>query len=78
MKNNTPLIPLESEDINKVIWEELRMITMLIADIKLELDKNTKTISSIENRMVTTYDFENGISKICEILKQIERNTERH
>ena len=63
------------ENIDQIIWEELRMITLFLADIKISLEENKNKISDIENRMVSTYDFNNGIDKICTVLKSIEQNT---
>lgn len=74
MKRKQPLIPEDDENINKVIWEELRMITMFLAEIKINQEKNIKSILDIENRMISKYDFENGINKICTILNQIAEN----
>ncbi|WHF52390.1 hypothetical protein QGN23_03700 [Chryseobacterium gotjawalense] len=77
MKRKYPLVPSKDEDMQKVIWEELRIITLFLANNETNTEKNMQAISTIENRMVSTYDFENGINKICEILKQIEKNTSR-
>lgn len=75
LNKKTPLTQSKEEDIQKSIWEELRMITLFLADIKIELEKNTKNISEIERRMTSVFDFDLNINKICEILKQIEQNT---
>lgn len=75
MKNIKPLIPGPDEKLDQIIWEELRMITLFLADIKISLEENKNKISDIENRMVSTYDFNNGIDKICNLLKSIQLNT---
>ena len=75
MKNIKPLIPGPDEKLDQIIWEELRMITLVLADIKISLEENKNKISDIENRMVSTYDFNNGIDKICNLLKSIQLNT---
>lgn len=70
-KEETPLAPSKDDNLGYLIWQELRMLNMGITNIEAKLDETNKRISEIDHRLLTVYDFDSGVNKLCDKLSTI-------
>ncbi|MCP2037329.1 hypothetical protein [Chryseobacterium sp. HSC-36S06] len=75
MNKEYPLTPTKDDDISYLIWQELRMLNMGITNMEAKLDETNKKINEINHRLLSVYDFDSGINKLCDKLTTIEEKT---
>lgn len=71
MSEKYPLVPEKGDDIMLLIWQELRMLNMGITNMEAKLDETNKKIDEINHRLLTVYDFDSGVNKLCDKLSTI-------
>lgn len=71
MSEKYPLVPKKDDDMMHLIWQELRMLNMGITNMEAKLDETNKKIDEINHRLLTVYDFDSGVNKLCDKLSTI-------
>ncbi len=71
MREKYPLVPEKGDDIMLLIWQELRMINMSITNMEETIEDTNKKINEINHRLLSVYDYDHGINKLCDKLSAI-------
>lgn len=74
MNPEFPLTPTKDDNLGYIIWQELRMLNMGITNMEAKLDETNKKIDEINHRLLTVYDFDSGVNKICDKLSAIRES----
>ncbi|WP_312750853.1 hypothetical protein [Epilithonimonas hominis] len=71
MSEKYPIVPKKDDDMMHLIWQELRMINMSITNMEETIEDTNKKINEINHRLLSVYDYDHGINKLCDKLSAI-------